>query len=336
MAISRSFLAAATAMVAMGTTFPAKAEERMFLSLGSRTPAARIFEASGLGTADARATGKVQEAEAQGVCEGFIVDAPKRVRECVRGLMAEHAAPVRASANCMVGVLRGTDGEALRYAGEWSADDAIGTERSKWRGANGQVLSNDMASGAATAAAQWAALCGPNAKPGYPTFADEMRARIARRSNGSPRDAFRQFVSFDHSRGSEELFAAKPNPTMARILSAELARNWIAVMGHNEQVLYGGPFTGKQMDGFSLYKITKVYESDDSTSAQIEAVLETPQKHGTRRQKQLYMFVNEENRWKLNELNYNPDGLPRFLHGKIKDFLRRVDKPLPRKSAWAE
>jgi hypothetical protein len=309
--------------VSMGLSCPARAEERLFLSLGSRAPAARVVDASGLGTAAARATGRVQPAEAHEACAAFITDAPERVRDCARGWMTQFAAPVHASADCMAGTLRATDGAILTYAGEWPSDQDVGVERSKWRGADGRVLGAFSASGAGTASAQWATLCGPRAKPGHPTVAAAMRERAARRSNGTPADAFRHFVSFDRRGGSDLVFAARVNPTMARLLSAALARDWVRAVSRDEPVFDASPFNGRQNAGFSRYTIVRVYESDDSTAAQVEAVLDTPEEAGARRHKQLYMFVNEDRRWKLNEINYDPDGKPRFLHIYLQDVLRR-------------
>ncbi|MFK5595880.1 hypothetical protein ACFZ8E_02565 [Methylobacterium sp. HMF5984] len=333
MTISRTFLVASVAVVGLSSASASKADEKMYLSLGSRTPAARIIASSGLGTADAQATGRVRVEEAREVCEGFIIGSPRKIRDCARGLMADHAGPVHASADCMAGVLRDTSGDVLRYAGEWSKEDAYGSERSKWRGSDGKVLGNFMASGAATASAQWAALCGPNAKPGHPTFADEMRARVARRSNGTPREAFKDLISFDRLGGWNALFAPESNPAMKRLLSAELAKNWVLATSHGEPVFDASPFTGKQNDGFSTYSITKISEADDSTSAQIEAVLDTSQAVGIQRHKQLYMFVNEDNRWKLNEINYDLEHGPRFLHSYLRDYLRRVAEQPIKKTA---
>lgn len=143
------------------------AAERSWLSLGARTPGATITHSSGLGTAQARAVGRVSRDGARENCGAYSLgntDLPS----CTEDWLRQFPNDVHASADCQAGVLRPTSGGSYRYAGEQTTDEAMGPYRSKWRGGDGQVVGLDDASGGLALSQQWAMLCGTGARPGKP------------------------------------------------------------------------------------------------------------------------------------------------------------------------
>lgn len=144
----------------------ALAGEPLALSIASRTPVAMVIDSSGIGTAEARASGRVTEQSAREQCEGFIIDNKAELKSCTEAWLKQFPNDLYASANCDTGILRPVGGGSYRHAGVWSEREESGvTHRSKWRGGDGEVVGTTTAEGGFSLAQQWSTLCGLNATP---------------------------------------------------------------------------------------------------------------------------------------------------------------------------
>ncbi|GJE59041.1 hypothetical protein [Methylobacterium trifolii] len=152
------------------------------LSIAARTPVAVVGAASGIGTAEARATGRVTEASAREQCAGFLPEADVAgVRDCAAAWLKQFPNDMIANADCRAGILRPVGGGSYRYAGEWPKQEIVGVGRSQWRGGDGEIVGTSTAEGGLSLSQQWETLCGASAKPrpAQPAEARPVEARLA-------------------------------------------------------------------------------------------------------------------------------------------------------------
>jgi hypothetical protein len=96
------------------------------------------------------------EAELKGWCSQ---NDPQNIAACVRREMAESGKKIyRATADCTTGRITTIDEQTYTLAGIWDNSD-IGGGRTKWRGADGQIVGRDNASGGLGISQQWEVLC---------------------------------------------------------------------------------------------------------------------------------------------------------------------------------
>jgi hypothetical protein len=111
---------------------------------------------------------------------------PQNVAACVRREMAESGNKVyRATANCTVGEIRAIDEQQYTLAGVWDNSD-IGGGRTKWRGADGQIIGRDNASGGLGISQQWELLCPGPVAPGLLSRAAATSARASAGATPAP------------------------------------------------------------------------------------------------------------------------------------------------------
>ena len=123
-----------------------------WLSLCAKCASPKIFSASGIGTANARAEARLTRADVlstDGPCDGSTDKA------CVQ---RETAKIYRATADCTAGKITTILDESFTLAGIWDNSD-IGGGQSKWRGADGQIVGRDNASNGLAISQQWEVLC---------------------------------------------------------------------------------------------------------------------------------------------------------------------------------
>jgi hypothetical protein len=141
-------------------------------------------------------------------------------------------------------------------------------------------------------------------------------------STATPEDALRSIAAFDRKGGGDELFNADSvTPTMARLLSAGLAADWVSAVSTRENVFDANYFTGKQSTGHSTYSEIRTVSSSDALAV-VQAMLDTPNEEGRYTHRQLFTFVKEGDGWKLDEINYAPDEqVPNNLHAYIRRWI---------------
>jgi hypothetical protein len=123
-----------------------------WLSLCAKCASPRLTAASGIGTANARAEAHLTREDVlttDGPCNGSTDKA------CVQ---KETARPYRASADCTAGRITTILDESFTLAGIWDNSD-IGGGRTKWKGADGQIVGRDNASNGLAVSQQWEVLC---------------------------------------------------------------------------------------------------------------------------------------------------------------------------------
>ncbi len=135
------------------------AQQGDWLSLCSRCASPTVYAKTGAGTENAVAEARFTEAGFREDCtgQGFKGAA---LTKCIADLKKEDGGRIyRASANCVAGTLKPTDGKSYTFAGVWDASD-IGEGRTKWRDtATGQITPRDNASGGLALSQQWEVLC---------------------------------------------------------------------------------------------------------------------------------------------------------------------------------
>lgn len=148
-------------MVLLAGLVPAAhAETWDWLSLGAKGPKNTITAISGVDTAEAEASARIEEKDAWDHCENF---SPSQVESCAAGLMESEAGLVyHAAADCLAGTITPVSGGHYRFAGYWQGD--WGNGRSRWRDADGKIVPADNASGGLSISQQWEVLC-PSATP---------------------------------------------------------------------------------------------------------------------------------------------------------------------------
>jgi len=126
-----------------------------WLSICSKCVSPTISRASGLGTANAVAEGKITAADVADWCAQWEPDD----RTCARQNASEIDGKLyRATADCTQGKITTIQGESYVYAGLWDNSD-IGGGRSKWRDRSGQIVGRDNASNGLGISQQWEVLC---------------------------------------------------------------------------------------------------------------------------------------------------------------------------------
>lgn len=134
----------------------AAAQQREWLSLGSKHWAPTVFSKTGAGTSNAVAEARVTRAEIEGWCANWTPGD----RDCVRSQLATPEAKKtwRATADCTKGRITPVDGNTYTLAGRWDNSD-IGGGRTRWRDASGRIVGRDNASGGLGISQQWEVLC---------------------------------------------------------------------------------------------------------------------------------------------------------------------------------
>jgi hypothetical protein len=128
-----------------------------WISLCSKCLSPSVSAKSGIGTANASASGKVTLKDAEMWCGSWQPDDKACAKE---QLTSEKGKVYRISANCPAGKLTSYDGTVYTHTREvWDASD-IGKGRPKFRGSDGKVVGRDNASGGLDLAANWDTLCG--------------------------------------------------------------------------------------------------------------------------------------------------------------------------------
>ena len=154
------------------------AAPRELLALCGRCSSPTVTAKSGIGTANARAEGRMtREAvlATDGPCDG------STDKSCVQ---RETAKIYRASADCTAGRITTILEQSYTLAGLWDNSD-IGGGQTKWRGADGQIVGRDNASDGLSISQQWELLCpGPVtpaliARAATPNAAAPAQARAA-------------------------------------------------------------------------------------------------------------------------------------------------------------
>ncbi|HYI97120.1 MAG TPA: hypothetical protein VEX68_26495 [Bryobacteraceae bacterium] len=151
--------------VLCGTVPPASAQsaqtkpvesEGEWLASCFRCPAPAVTSKTGIGTANAVADARFSATEIKSSCAETD---PQNVAACVRREMAERGNKTyRATADCTGGRITTIDDQHYTLAGIWDNSD-IGGGRTKWRGADGQIVGRDNASGGLAISQQWEVLC---------------------------------------------------------------------------------------------------------------------------------------------------------------------------------
>jgi hypothetical protein len=127
-----------------------------WISLCSKCLSPSVSSKSGAGTANAVAAGKVTLKDAQMWCGSWEPDNKACPKE---QLDSEKGQVYKISANCPAGKFTSYDGTVYTHINEvWDASD-IGQGRPKFRGANGQIVGRDNASGGLDLATNWEILC---------------------------------------------------------------------------------------------------------------------------------------------------------------------------------
>ncbi|MGH9242661.1 MAG: hypothetical protein ACRD3G_31820, partial [Vicinamibacterales bacterium] len=128
------------------------AAQRELLALCGRCSSPTVTAKSGIGTANARAEGRMtREAvlATDGPCDG------STDKSCVQ---RETAKIYRATADCTTGRITTILEQSYTLAGLWDNSD-IGGGQTKWRGADGQIVGRDNASDGLSISQQWEILC---------------------------------------------------------------------------------------------------------------------------------------------------------------------------------
>lgn len=181
----------------------ALAGEPLVLSIAARTPVAMVGDASGFGTAESRASGRVTEASARRQCDGFIDDDKAELDACTASWLKQFPNDLFASANCETGILRPVSGGSYRYAGAWTEGEEAGvTHRSKWRGGDGEVVGTATVDGGFSLAQQWSILCGINATPKVATVKPVSVTTTPRSAHEPTPAGVNSLGAWDHN-GSE-------------------------------------------------------------------------------------------------------------------------------------
>jgi hypothetical protein len=138
-------------------------EQGQWLASCFRCPAPAVFSKKGAGTAQAVAEARLTASELLTSCAETD---PNAVEACVKRELAESGKQIyRATADCTSGRITTIDEQQYTLAGVWDNSD-IGGGRTKWRGADGQIVSRDNVSGGLAISQQWEVLCpGPVSAP---------------------------------------------------------------------------------------------------------------------------------------------------------------------------
>ncbi|MEO8371975.1 MAG: hypothetical protein ABI806_22515, partial [Candidatus Solibacter sp.] len=132
------------------------AAEAEWLASCFRCPAPAVTTKTGSGTANAVAEARMTAAALKESCSS---SDPQNVEACVRREMAEAGGKVyRAKADCTAGRITTIEDQQYMLAGLWDSSD-IGGGRTKWRGADGQIIGRDNATNGLAISQQWEVLC---------------------------------------------------------------------------------------------------------------------------------------------------------------------------------
>ena len=147
----------AVAFVAVTASASVAAAQSEWLSLCGKCLSPSVTSKSGIGTAQARAEGRISRQDAEGWCQNWEPQTP--LQQCVRlQLSSEDAKRVyRATADCTAGKITPIDGGSYTLAGKWTSD--VGRGRSRWRDASGRIVGQDNASNGLAISQQWELLC---------------------------------------------------------------------------------------------------------------------------------------------------------------------------------
>ena len=128
-------LARVTAFAAVTTNISVAAAQNDWLSLCGKCLSPSVTSKSGIGTAQARAEGRITRGDAEGWCQNWEPQTP--IQQCVRLQLSSDDAKrtYRATADCAAGKITPIDGASYTLAGKWTSD--VGRGRSRWRDAEG-------------------------------------------------------------------------------------------------------------------------------------------------------------------------------------------------------
>lgn len=159
------------------------ASQPEWLSTCAQCPNPTVTSKSGTGTARAVAEARMTSAELRNWCSE---SDPQHIENCVRKALAEERGRIyHATADCTAGRITTTDEKAYSLAGLWDNSD-IGGGRTKWRGADGEIVGRDNASNGLAIAQQWEVLCPGPVRPGLlASLAAHGRSAITRSSESA-------------------------------------------------------------------------------------------------------------------------------------------------------
>ena len=150
-------LARVTAFAAVTTNISVAAAQNDWLSLCGKCLSPSVTSKSGIGTAQARAEGRITRGDAEGWCQNWEPQTP--IQQCVRLQLSSDDAKrtYRATADCTAGKITPIDGASYTLAGKWTSD--VGRGRSRWRDSAGRIVGQDNASNGLAISQQWELLC---------------------------------------------------------------------------------------------------------------------------------------------------------------------------------
>ncbi|AIQ91354.1 protein of unassigned function [Methylobacterium oryzae CBMB20] len=134
----------------------------------------------------------------------------------------------------------------------------------------------------------------------------------------SPEAAFRELVSYDRPNGERELFGSWRSPTMARLVSADLSRTWTRAGSTQGNFFDGSVLSGRQsVSGASRFDAVRTIRNDGRRSV-VETLVTVHIDGRSEQQRQRFTFVFEDDRWKLDEIDYAVGTKPsRSLHAHL-------------------
>ncbi len=152
-----SWFAGAAIFAAVMANISSALAQSEWLSLCSKCLNPSVTSISGIGTAQARAEGRITRADAEGWCQNWEPQTP--LQQCVRQQLSSDDAKrvYRASADCTAGRITPIDGATYTLAGKWTSD--VGRGRSRWRDSGGRIVGQDNASNGLAISQQWELLC---------------------------------------------------------------------------------------------------------------------------------------------------------------------------------
>lgn len=150
----------------------------------------------------------------------------------------------------------------------------------------------------------------------------------------SPEATLRTILAYDRKGGEVIIFHRKTiTPTMARLLSASLARDWLKANATGENVFDASVFSGRPSDGISSYSGFRTVTETDSTTL-IEVTLDTASETGRYSHRHRYTLVKDGIAWRLDDIDYAPEAAkPNLLHASLKNWIVKEGEDLAAASA---
>lgn len=155
----------------------AHASERRHLADGVKSgPLYPVTAITGAGTAQAKATGRVDKTSALEFCEVY-----GTTEDCVEATLKEQEGKeVRAEANCMTGSMLSVDGKSYAMDGEWNG------QRTRWKTGDGKALAESQSDLQAALVQNWEALCRTTSKPAVSHAPSPVLATVPASPASSP------------------------------------------------------------------------------------------------------------------------------------------------------